>query len=117
MKTLAAQASRSAAGQLLTIFFLTLVIVPKLFAKVNLTQSTFPFQVVNLFATLRTINILCRSITRGSFTRKISPVIFILIITGLAKVSSADRTIDGSEELPKSLHFIDHTLNSDLVYL
>ena len=44
-------------------------------------------------------------------------MIFILIITGLAKVSSADRTIDGSEELPKSLHFIDHTLNSDLVYL
>ena len=66
---------------------------------------------VNLFATLRTINILYRSITRGSFTRKTSPVIYILIITGLAKVSSADldRTIDGREELLKSLHLIDHT--------
>jgi len=43
-ETLAAQASRSAAGQLLTIFLPSLVIVPKLFAKVNLAQSTFPFQ-------------------------------------------------------------------------
>lgn len=42
--------------------------------------------------------------TRGSFTRTTSPVIFILIITGLAKVSSADRTIDGREELVKSSH-------------
>ena len=74
---------------------------------------------VNLFATLRTINILCRSITHGSFTRKTSPVIYILVITGLAKVSSADldRTIDGREELFKSFHLIDHTLNLDLVYI
>ena len=50
------------------------------------------------------MNILCRSITRGSFTRTTSPVIFILIITGLAKVSSSDRTIDGREELVKSSH-------------
>ena len=72
-------------------------------------------KVVNLIATLRAINILSRSISRGSFTRKTSPVIYILI-TGLAKVSSADRTIDGSEELLKSLHLIDHK-NSDSVYL
>lgn len=63
---------------------------------------------VNLFATLRTINILCRSITRGRRMED-TPVIFILIITGLAKVSSADRTIDGSEELLKSLYLIYHT--------
>ena len=64
---------------------------------------------VNLFATLGTMNILCRSITRGSFTRTTSPVIFVLIITGLAKMSSADRTIDGREELVKSSHLIDHS--------
>ena len=50
------------------------------------------------------MNILSRSITRGSFTRTTSLVIFILMITGLAKVSSADRTIDGREELVKSSH-------------
>ena len=46
-------------------------------------------------------------------------MIYILVITGLAKVSSADldRTIDGREELFKSFHLIDHTLNLDLVYI
>ena len=97
-------AARSAINQS---FFLTLVIVPEVFAKVNWTQSPFRFLSGEfVFSTLRIVNILSLLITHGSFTRKISSVIVILIMTGLANLL---RNLDGMEEIFKSFHLIDHT--------
>ena len=75
-------AARSAINQS---FFLTLVIVPEVFAKVNWTQSPFLF------------------LRKGDFLKK---RIVILIMTGLANLL---RNLDGMEEIFKSFHLIDHT--------